>query len=246
MKKTMARISVILFLLSCMMQAAQGSDDAKASPPVATLSADQVVAQLMEHNNMRTAALKGFAGKRVYKLEYKGFPVSKSAELEVEVKYTAPATKEFTILSQKGSGLLVDKVLKKLLESEKEASSGQSRANSALTTDNYRFTLDHTEQQNERTCYVLNVLPLREDKYLYRGKVWVDDADFAVVRIEGEPAKNPSFWIKKTAITHEYRKVGDFWLPAENKSVSNTRFGGHATLEIHYVDYQLSPSTPTH
>ena len=39
-------------------------------------------------------------------------------------------------------------------------------------------------------------------------------------RIEAEPAKNPSFWIKKTDIHHEYVKVGDFWLPADNKSVS--------------------------
>jgi ribonuclease HI len=74
---------------------------------------------------------------------------------------------------------------------------------------------------------------------LYRGRVWVDDKDFAVCRIEAEPAKNPSFWIRKTAIRHTYEKVGEFWLPVENQSVSDTRLDGRATLTIKYTDYEI-------
>ena len=57
--------------------------------------------------------------------------------------------------------------------------------------------------------------------------------------IDAEPAKNPSFWIKKTHIEHRYEKVGDFWLPAVNKSVTNVLIGGTATLTIQYTDYKL-------
>jgi hypothetical protein len=53
-------------------------------------------------------------------------------------------------------------------------------------------------------------------KFLYRGKIWVDAKDLALTQIEGEPAKNLSFWIKKTDIAHKYTKVEDFRLPAEN------------------------------
>jgi hypothetical protein len=42
--------------------------------------------------------------------------------------------------------------------------------------------------------YVLRVSPKSRSKYVYRGKVWVDGTDFAVRRIEAEPAQNPSFW----------------------------------------------------
>ena len=54
-----------------------------------------------------------------------------------------------------------------------------------------------------------------DNKYLYR-KNWVDAADFAISQIEAEPAKNPSFWIKKTEIHHRYGKLGEFWLPLRN------------------------------
>ena len=39
--------------------------------------------------------------------------------------------------------------------------------------------------------YVLNVIPRTDEKFLYRGKIWVDAKDFAVTRIEAEPAKEP-------------------------------------------------------
>jgi hypothetical protein len=68
----------------------------------------------------------------------------------------------------------------------------------------------------------------------------VDDRDFAVCRIEAEPAKNPSMWITKTEIHHDYQKFEDFWLPVKNESVSNLRLGGHATLTITYQNYEIN------
>jgi hypothetical protein len=38
------------------------------------------------------------------------------------------------------------------------------------------------------------------------GRIWVDAADYAIVRIEGKPAKNPSFWVKTVHFVHTYRK----------------------------------------
>jgi hypothetical protein len=85
--------------------------------------------------------------------------------------------------------------------------------------------------------------PKTRNKFLYRGKIWVDAQDFAVVRI-GEPGKNPSFWIKKTEIVHQYVKVNDFWLPSENHTESLIRLGGRATLTIEYRDYKITRATP--
>jgi hypothetical protein len=85
----------------------------------------------------------------------------------------------------------------------------------------------------------MNVEPLRNDRFLYRGKIWIDGQDFAVTRIEARPAKNPSIWVKKTDIVHQYMKIGDFWLPAGNRSESSTRLGGHAVLTIEYSGYEI-------
>ena len=67
----------------------------------------------------------------------------------------------------------------------------------------------------------------------------MDPRDFAIVRIEGEPAKNPSWWTKHNQILHTYQKLGDFWLPARNETRSQLRIAGHAVLTIEYTSYQL-------
>jgi hypothetical protein len=69
----------------------------------------------------------------------------------------------------------------------------------------------------------------------------VDAHDFAVTRIEAEPARNPSFWIKKTDIRHVYEKIGEFWLPEQNYTVTTVRLGGKAILTIDYQDYRIVP-----
>src|ERR1035437_8864741 len=105
---------------------------------------------------------------------------------------------------------------------------------SALTDDNYCFTLIGYGSGLFSAEYELKVEPRRKDTFLYRGRIWVDAKDFAVVRLEAEPAKNPSFWTKKANIVQVYMKVSDFWLPAYNHSVAAIRHGGHAELTIDY------------
>jgi len=78
---------------------------------------------------------------------------------------------------------------------------------------------------------------------LYRGTIWIDAQDFAVTRIEAEPARNPSFWTKKSQIRHRYQKIGEFYLPALNQTVTDVRLGGKAVLTIRYHDYKLNPSS---
>jgi hypothetical protein len=102
------------------------------------------------------------------------------------------------------------------------------------------MSLTAFERTNTGSQYVLTVEPKNKSKYLYRGKVWIDGTDFAVTRIDAEPAQNPSFWTKKNDIHHEYTKVGDFWLPKRNESVSYIRLGGRATLTIDYDNYRVS------
>jgi hypothetical protein len=161
--------------------------------------------------------------------------------MQVKVSYTAPGMKTFTIESESGSELLLNHVLHRLLESEKEAGSDAANRDAvALTTDNYRFSSLGCAQGNGKPQYVMQVEPLRDNKFLYRGTVWIDATDFAVTRIDAEPAKNPSMWIKRTVIHHEYEKAGEFYLPALNRTVTDVRMGGQAVLTIRYQDYKLS------
>src|SRR5207248_8393934 len=58
-------------------------------------------------------------------------------------------------------------------------------------------------------------------------------------RLEPQPAKNPSFWTKSSVIEQVYTPVGEFWLPARNRSVGEIRLGGTAELTIQYNEYRL-------
>jgi hypothetical protein len=246
----------LLFLLAATLVGAFGADvDSSSLPPsitTAPLSVDQVVNNLARKDQERARALRHYESTRVYRLAYRGFPGDREAEMTVEATYDSPATKSFKVISQTGSKLIVDRVFKRLLESEKEAAEPEMHARTLLNRDNYDFALISFESSgvnssgvnssNQGSQYVLAVYPKTKSKYLYRGKVWVDATDFAVTRIDAEPAQNPSFWTKKSEIRHQYIKVQDFWLPQRNESVSYIRLGGHATLTIEYNNYRVTDS----
>jgi hypothetical protein len=211
-----------------------------ASLPPA-LSGEEVVSKMVQRNLERAKALAAFQGTRLYRLDYQGFPGPRSAEMVVDVKYEFPATEEFTIRSSTGSKLLIEGVLKKLLQKEKEALKPENQSRIALNNENYSFSLAGPENSPGGSSYILTVEPRTKSKLLYRGRIWVDAEDFAVARIEAAPAVNPSFWIKGAKVEQVYFKVTDFWLPASNRSTSNTRLGGSAVLTIEDTDYQVTP-----
>jgi hypothetical protein len=227
----------ILLVLICI--STWQSIDAQ-SPAPSSITVEEIVNNLIRKNLERSQALGAFQGSRVYRLEYRGFPGSRNAEMIVDVRYQSPATKEFTIRSSTGSKVLIEKVFNKLLQSEQEALTPENQSRVALNNDNYRFTLRGHESTPGGSYYILSVEPRTKNKLLYRGQIWVDATDFAVARIEVEPAKSPSFWTKDTKIEHVYVKVGDFWLPKSNRSTSATRLGGHALLTIEYTNYKVT------
>ena len=230
--------------LNCQAAEAQTAEEAARTAGGAPLPVEVVVENLQRQNALRAAALTQFEGKRTYRVQYRGFPSDHDAEMVVHVIYHAPSSKQFTVVSQTGSKFIGDRVFKKLLEGEQEAANEENRRRSALSTENYEFSLAGYENSPEGARYILNLLPKTKNKFLYRGKIWVDAKDFAVVRIEGEPAKNPSIWIKKTKIAHRYVKVDRFWLPAENHTESIIRLGGKAILSIDYGDYKILAASP--
>jgi hypothetical protein len=227
-------VAVTTLPLRALAQNTSGPEQTMRAP----LTADQVVERLVLRNSERARGLKRAQGERTYHLIYRGFPGDSEATMVVATTYESPSTKTFRVLSWTGSKL-IHRVFQKLLEAEQEAAKPENQQRTALDTSNYEFALLGQEQGSSGLQYILEVQPKTKNKFLYRGKIWVDGNDFAVTRIEVEPAKNPSFWIKSTQIHHEYTKVGDFWLPAHDQSVSAIRLGGHATLTIEYTQYQV-------
>jgi hypothetical protein len=65
--------------------------------------------------------------------------------------------------------------------------------------------------------------------------------DYSVVRIEGQPARNSSFWVRSVRFVHTYQKVGQFWLACSTRTKSEIRIFGNAELTIENSGYALDP-----
>lgn len=243
--KTIFCTSFLILLLLAEFGACQAPASApSAGAPGFQLTAEEIVTGMVERNLQRARALSAYQGTRVYHLEYRGFLSSKSADMVVDVKYRTPGKKEFSIRSETGSRLILDRVFKRMLQTEEDAVTEENQNRIALNQENYHFALVGVESTLAGPSYVLIVEPRTDNKLLYRGRIWVDSADFAVVRMEVNPAKSPSFWTKETTIEQVYEKVGNFWLPASNRSSSEIRLGGHASFTMEYKDYQITSAAP--
>jgi hypothetical protein len=212
-------------------------------------NADEVMAKVFAQDGKREALSQGYAGYRRYIFDNNR--MHKHAELLVAVKCGSDGSKHFDVVSEDGWKTANHKILQKMLESEAETSAPLTRPKARLTPDNYSFIMVETGSIEGRTTYVIDVKPKREDKYLFEGRIWVDANDYALVRAEGKPAKNPSFWTRSIHFVHQYQKSGDFWFPATTESITQARIFGNTDVTIQYFDYAPntavgSHSLPTH
>ena len=82
------------------------------------LTADQIVDEVERHNRSQAQELKHYETIRHYQVEYRGFGSTLAAKMEVEVRFDAASGASYRILSQSGSKILCDKVLRRALDSE--------------------------------------------------------------------------------------------------------------------------------
>jgi len=230
---------LLLALWAALAAAAVAEDSVRPPTPLAV---DAIVNRLMAANARRARDLRGYRGKRTYRLDYHGLFGSHHAEMQVEAVYNAPDSKSFRVVSRSGSTLLVNRVLLKLLASEQQAQQEQNRQQLEISPQNYQFTLEGMQHAPDGDFYLLDLAPRSKSPYVYRGKIWVDARDFAVARMQGEPAKNPSLWVSHTYMEYRWARFGEFWLPISNHSLTQVRMGGKADLTIDYGEYQIQVS----
>jgi len=238
--KSCARWSVTTVILLLLRLPAVAQQLTVSAP----LTADQVINRLAEMNQVRAKALEGYSSLRTYHLECHCLS-HKTADMVVRADYQAPNKKVFTILSESGSGTVRSRAFQKLLEAEQESMREDNQQRSAITLENYTFELSDYRKADQDEFYVLEAQPRTKNKFLFRGRIWVDAKDFAITRVEGEPAANPSWWTVKTDFKRRYQKIGDFWLPESNESETKVRVFGTAFLTIEYREYQITSPGPS-
>lgn len=210
---------------------------------VATPTADQVIANMFTRDSQRESVSGGYTGHREYVLE--NFMFHKRAQMLVSVNCDQSGSKNFQVISEDGWKSASKHVLRPMVETESDSSRPTTRPKNRITSDNYSFRLIETSPLDGRTTYVIEAIPKRQDKSLFRGRIWVDAEDYALARVEGEPAKNPSFWTKKVHFVQQYHKNGSLWFPLMTTSVTEARIFGKTDVSIRYFDYRPNSEKQT-
>jgi hypothetical protein len=185
------------------LHAAELSADAIDSP----LTTAQVVRRMVATNHRRTVALRDYSSVRTYHLELHAL-LHLKADMKVRMTYQWPGKKDFTILSQSGSRFVRNHVFKRLIEAENKASGRSEHQQAAITPENYDFKLTGYVNDGQGHYYILSVTPKAKRRFLFSGRIWVNARNFAIMRIEGQPATSLSWWTTKVNFVYRYKRHG--------------------------------------
>jgi len=198
---------------------------------------DQIVdrlerAQAENHSNLRaytaTREFHVLSGDRNEKTD---------SQVKATVSFVPPDKQTFTVNSATGNDRGIAAV-KKILESESELrDSGES---AAFTRDNYDFSLLGTGEESSRACYILGLTPKHKENHLMKGRIWVDAQSYLPVKVDGDLAKSPSWWVKQVHVTTEFANVKGMWLPTTTQAVAELRIFGKHTLTSEARNFNTS------
>lgn len=223
--------STFLATFICLLAAAAVAQS-NATPDTQT-----VVSRMLQTQQENKAKVRPFTVKRGYLLFDK--QNQPKAQVVANITVLPPDSKEYDIESS--SGGMGEKVLRDVLSKETESPRDAQRKE--LSLDNYDFKLLGEETLDGQRCFVLSMDPKREEKELLRGKLWVDAETYNIRRVEGTPAKNPSWWLHDLHIFMSFAEVDGMWMRTFTHAVANVRFKGKYVMESRDLEYRFTRQT---
>jgi hypothetical protein len=176
---------------------------------------------------------------REYKV-LRGYNPQPTSEIVAQINFVPPDQKTYKIIQTKGDSR-GERMVRELLD--RETDSAKKVRSDEVTRTNYDFVFLRRENFGVVPEYVLGILPKRKDKYLLRGEIWVDASTFRIRRIQGVPARSPSFWITTLHLTMQFATLNGMWVPVSFDAVATIRFLGEYTLAGLNLPSSESPST---
>jgi hypothetical protein len=154
-----------------------------------------------------------------------------------DVTFLPPRLRNYHIQRTEGS-IIGEKIVRHMLEGEAAVvKDGHSKD---ICQDNYSFRFLGEKVASGRRCYVLQLLPRRKDKSLLYGIIWVDADTYLIRRVEGEPAKSPSWWVRDVNCVWVYADVGGIWQPTSAEFTATVRLLGPWMMRVRDLGYSYS------
>jgi hypothetical protein len=191
-----------------------------------SLSAGEIVSR-MEAARLLSKDTVPFLLQREYRM-YHGDDALPMSQVKAEINVVPPHERDYKIVDARGSER-GEKIVRKILEHEADAEKS-SPPPTAIVHDNYDFRLAGEETLQGSRCYILDLMPKRQDPGLVNGRVWVDASTFLIRKVEGQMAKSPSWWVKGVRLTVLFGEVGGMWMQTSTHAVADVRLVGRYTV----------------
>jgi outer membrane lipoprotein-sorting protein len=164
-----------------------------------------------------------------------------AAEMTVRTDYRKESGKNYTILSESGSGFLRTHVLHTILENEKLINQPGTREHLWLTSANYLMQLKPgVKILDGRNCVGLAVTPRSKAANMIEGTLWVDAKDGTLVRMEGNATQSPSIFTGPAHLMRDYVNVNGYSMATQARAVSESFLLGRTVITIEYRNYQIT------
>src|SRR4029077_1715313 len=163
---------------------------------------------------------------REYKV-LRGYNTRPSSEVTAQINFAPPDTKTYKIIQAKGDSR-GERMVRELLD--RETDSAKKVHSDEVTRTNYDFVFLRRENFGVVPEYVLGILPKGKEKYLLRGQIWVDASTFRIRRIQGVPARRPSFGITTLCLIKQFATLIGIWVLVSFDNIATIRFYGEYTL----------------
>jgi hypothetical protein len=203
------------------------------SPDLASLVKKITNAQLDNRENV-----KPYSVTREYKV-FGGDAVRPRTDVVAKVNFLPPNVKNYDI--DQSTGGMGEKVVRHILDHEVDAARDPRLM--MVNQQNYEFTFLGDDVLAGDPCYKLQLTPKHDRKELLNATMWVDKNSYHILRLEGEPAKSPSFWVKDVHLVLEFGEVAGMWLQTHTLALAHLRFGGEYKLTSQDLGYNVSRST---
>jgi len=225
---------VLVFLATV----ASSSQVSLSTPEIKSPDLTLILQRLEDVQHQNPAHSRPYEVTREYKV-FRGDAKQATSEVMAQINFVPPDTKTYKITQVRGNSM-AEKMVRDLLNRETEAA--KKRQGGQISRANYDFVFLRQENFGVVPEYALGIIPKRKDRYLLRGQIWVDASTFRVRRIEGVPAKSPSFWLKNIHITVQFAQLESMWIPVSFDAVATVRLLGQYTLAGLTIRSSESPS----
>jgi len=228
-------LPALIFLTTVASPSQVPSSTAEVESPDLNL----IVQRLEDVQHQDPTQSRPYQVTREYKV-FRGDDKQPTSEVIARINFIPPDSKTYKITQARGNSR-GEKMVRELLDRETE--SAKKKHGSEISRTNYEFVFLRQENFGVVPEYVLRIVPKRKDKFLLRGQIWVDASTFRIRRIEGVPARSPSFWLKGIHITLQFAELGGMWVPYSFDAIATVRLLGQYTLAGLNIRSPDQPST---